>query len=111
MVAVRVSHDDPANRFFGSRKDALHVVRIVGAGIEHCDLAVTQQVGVRTGAGHETWISGENTPHARREDLRLTWNHCSRCFIKFFGVRPTAHQARPFYRTSVSVSELGPILT
>ena len=65
------------------------MMRIVGSGIEHRDLAIAHQVSVGSGAGHESRIAGDDAPHARREDdggsrVQRTGVHAGSRFIKFF---------------------------
>ena len=94
MIAVRMGHENPAD-VCGRGQDALQMFRMNGSGIEHGDLAISQQVGIGAGAGHETCVAGETirrTPGATNSG--------------FPGIMLLASEP-----PSARISELRPILT
>ena len=117
VIPVRVSREDPADRAAGSGEDAAQVVRLVGPGIEHRDLGIAEQVGVRPGSGHESGVAGDDAPYTGRHDDggpygEIGGNHDGSYFIKFFDPQARGGSAvRVFCGKSSRVGELDPILT
>ncbi len=77
VVAMGVGAEDrrdPLARRGG--EDRVDMLRQIGPGIDHRDLAVADDIGLRAGIGEGRGIGGEQAPHAGRDPLDLTRGKC-----------------------------------
>ena len=63
MIRVRVGHDDPTNNAAGRGQNPFQVPYILGPGIKHGHLTMSDQVGIGAGPRHQACIPGNDTKH------------------------------------------------